>query len=57
MLEKVLFNRLKEAKNIPALSVCTDKNLQDLILPIFNKEMGKWDKELGSEINAVLLKN
>jgi hypothetical protein len=57
VLEKVLFNRLKEAKSIPPLSVCTDKNLQDLMLPIFNKEMGKWDKELGSEINAVLLKN
>lgn len=38
----------------PKLSV--DQKMEDLIMIIFAKRMGKWDKELGSMINTVVEK-
>ncbi len=41
-------------KPLPKLIVSTESDLQGIILPIFNMEMGVWSKELGKEINSVL---
>ena len=38
--------------NEPKIS--TDDKMQDLILPIFSKRMGKWGKDLGQMINTVV---
>ena len=37
---------------LPKLSI--DKKMEDLIMMIFSKQMGKWDMELGEMINKVV---
>jgi hypothetical protein len=34
--------------------VSTEKQLQGIMLPLFNMEMGIWSKELGTNINSIL---
>jgi hypothetical protein len=41
-------------KPLPIPTVSTTKQLQGIMLPIFNMEMGVWSKELGKDINSIL---
>ena len=37
-------------------TVSTNEKMQDLIMPIFSKRMGKWGRDLGQMINTVVEK-
>ncbi len=50
-VEKSLTDRKQP---LSKLIVSTNTDLQGVMLPIFNMEMGVWYKELGKEINSIL---
>ena len=46
---------ISEQKNkLVGLANSTDKKLQKLMVTLFSKQMGSWNKELGEEINKVM---